>query len=183
MAFEPNTLRPRRATRNFDVLKGGIVNPNFFMKASTSGVAGQALKYDTTENTVDIAAARTSRYMLAGFLLQDVRDLSALNGYRNWTANSVANFGDAVGVVQGPTLVMTRTYVGSPVVGDLLEVDANGYLAVSTVALNATSASGLHVGIVEAVQDGELNPGTNIEPSQGGQTTPSNRNFIRVKLF
>lgn len=188
VGFAPNTLRPLRARRNFQVLFGGWTSPLFFMKASTSGVAGNALLYASTENTVDIATAKTTRYNGAGLLAQDVRDLSALNGYRALNS-SVANFGDAVGVVQGACLVMTRTYTGSPTLNTLMETDANGYLVAQTdVAGGGLSgiafalASGFYWGIVEAASDSDLNP--TIEPAQApSKSIPSNRNFIRVRIF
>ena len=188
VGFTPNTSRPNRARRNLEVLMGGWVSPNFFMRASTSGVAGQALVYFTTENQVDIATALTTRYNGAGLLVQDVRDLSNLNGYRV-PNSSVANFGDPVGVLQGPALVFTRTYAGTVARGDLLEVNSAGYLVARTV-VNGTGLSGIAFalgsgmfwGVVEAVSDGDINPSTH-ETDQGGRTLPSNRNFIRARLF
>lgn len=185
--FSPNLSRPNRARRNLEVLQGGWVSPEFFMKASTSGVAGQALIYHTTEGQVDIATALTNRFVGAGLLVQDVRDLSALNNYRN-PSSSVANFGDPIGVLQGEATVLTRTYAGAIAVKDLLEVDSNGYLVAQTVTdgtgLSGVAfayASGLFWGVVEAVSSADLAP--TVETAQGGRTLPSNRNFIRVRKF
>ena len=162
----------------------------FYMRASTSGVGGQAMLYHTLEGSVTPATALSNRYEAAGLLLQDVRDLSNLNGYRN-PSSSVANFGDPVGVLQGPATVLTRTYAVTIARGDLLEVDSAGYLVALTVTVGTglsgiafAHASGLFWGIAEVVSDLDINPGANgIEPEQGGRTLPSIRNFIRVRLF
>ena len=185
-AFTPNTLRPRRASRNFQVLQGGVVNPFMSMRASTSGVAGQLLRYHTVEGQVDVVVTAQTIYQeTAGWLVQDVRDLSALNGYR--VPNStIANFGDPVAVVNGPFLAVTRTYataVTSLVAGDYLENDANAYLvetALTGSGLRNALTSGVILARVDRVSTNDLNP--SIEPVQPGQTTPSNRDFIAVRV-
>ena len=188
MALPLNTLRPIRPSRNFVVVsQNAMINSQFFMKASTSGVAGMFMKYDTGENFLDVVTtAQISRWNGAGFLLNDVRDLSALAGRRNWTYDSVENFGGPVSVVQGPAVAMTRTYTGSPTLGQFLENGTTGYLAATSLTgsgLANALTSGMILAVVEAASDSQLNPDARIEGTQTGQLTPSNRNFIRIRIL
>lgn len=187
MAFTPYTNRPIRPSPNFMVLYGGVLNSTFFMTASQSGVAGSAMVYTTTDYQVDVASvAQTPKKNLAGFLLSEVRDLSAQQGRRNWTYSNIQNFSDNVTLVQGEFVAKTRTYTGTPTVGQYLENDANGYLAATSLTgsgLSNALMSGVILAVVEAGSDGQLNPDTGVETAQGGQTTPSNQNYIQIRVF
>jgi len=188
VGFNPNTLRPKRGRRNFIVQFGGYRNPFYTMRASTSGVAGQALIYHTVEGQVDVVAtAQAFKQELAGFLEEDVRDLSALAGYRN-ISSTVADYQDAVPVVQGPFVALTRTYTGTVARGDYVETTATGYIASTALTgsgLRNAIASGMIIGVIEAVSVADQNPEGNLgaEPSQSDRTVPSNRDFIRVRFI
>jgi len=143
------------------------------MASSTTGVAGQAVEYGSTEDTVTLAGASTHRHQLAGFLMQNVKDLDAgpVKGYRNLN-NSEADLGDSVGVLQGAAVAFTKTYKGSPAAKDLLSTDAEGYLIVNS----ATSGTEI-VAIVEAITSSAT---PSIEPTQTS-TTPTD--YIRIRIL
>jgi hypothetical protein len=147
MGTPTNTNFARRYARSFDVVNPqAFVSPFFFMAASTTGVAGQVVKYGSTEDTVTQATLGDTRFQIAGFLMQDVKDLDAgpVKGYRN-LQNTVANLGDPVGVLQGSAIAFTKAYNGTPAAKDVLVADTNGYLAVG-------SGSGVNIlAIVEAI--------------------------------
>ena len=186
VGFNPNTQRPIRARRNFNVLAGGYRNPLYTMRASTSGVAGQALIYHTVEGQVDICVtAQTLKQELAGWLLDDVQDLSALNGYRN-ISDTTANFGDNTGIQQGAFVALTRTYTGTVARGNYVETTATGYIAATALTgsgLRNAVTSGVIVGGIEAVSTNDLNPTQGVEPTQSDRTLPSNQNYIRVRYL
>ena len=186
VGFNPNTLRPIRARRNFNVLFGGYRNPYYTMRASTSGVAGQALIYHSVEGQVDVCAtAQTINTELAGWLLDDVQDLAQLNGYRN-TSDTTANFGDNTGIQQGMFVALTRTWNGTIVRGDYLETNATGYLRATSLTgsgLRNALTSGMIVAVCEAVSVNDLNPTQGVEPAQSDRTLPSNQNYIRVRFL
>ncbi len=177
MAYEPYQNNVRRYARTFDVVDpNAFIAPFFFMKAATTGVAGDAVIYATSspEDTVDIATSGALKYQLAGWLMQDVKDLDAgpLKGWRN-PNNSVEHLGGNVGVYQGGGTVYTKRYNGSPAYRDRLCVnDSTGKFTVFTALM-----AGDVLGVVEAVA-GAATP--TVEPSQfGGTAAPD---FIRVRL-
>jgi hypothetical protein len=167
---------PQRYARSFDVADVNFVgSPFFFMKANTTGVAGQLLKYETTEDTVSIATSGIKAYQVAGFLMQDVKDLDggAVKGYRNLN-NTVANLGDNVTVAQGKFIAFTKAYTGTVAAGDRLQVSkaGDGYLE----AYSATNTGDV-VAVAEAVSS-SVTP--TIEPQQ--LASASGKDFIRIRV-
>ncbi len=168
-----NTNFARRYARSFDVVNPqAFVSPFFYMASATTGSAGQVVKYGSTEDTVAIAGTGETKFAVAGFLMQDVKDLDAgpVRGWRNLN-NTVANLGDPVGVLQGFGVAFTRIYSGSMAVGTKLGSNSVGYLA-------STNDSGVQVlAVVEAVTS-SLTPSGN-EPSQTGSSVTD---YIRIRI-
>lgn len=175
--FNPYLQNVQRYARTFQVLNPDhFVNPFFYMAANTTGVAGQVVKYGAAEGSVEIAASGTQNYQVAGFLMQDVKDLDAgpVKGYRNLN-NTVANLGDPVGVLVGAgNICLTKCYLGSPAVGDRLAVAKNGNGYLETYAATQT---GSPIAIVEAVSTAAI---TSLEPTQfsSAGTAP-----IRIRTY
>lgn len=174
MGTPTNTNFARRYSRSFDVVTPqSFTSPFFFMAAATTGSAGQVVKYGATEDTVEIAGLNATRYQVAGFLQQDVKDLDAgpVKGYRNLN-NTVANLGDPVGVLQGFGVAFTKIYSGTPAVGQTLTSAANGYLLTGV-------ASGIDVlAVVEAVTS-SISPSN--EPAQ--TAAAAGNNYIRIRII
>lgn len=175
MAYEPYSQNIKRYARTFDVIDPvAFIAPFFFMKASTTGVAGDAVIYSTAEDTVDIATSGALKYQLAGYLMQDIKDLDAgpLKGWRN-PNNSVEHLGGNVGVYQGGGTVFTKRYNGTPAFKDRLCVNtSDGRLTVFTSLM-----AGDVLGTVESVA-GAATP--TVEPTQ--YTGTAGPDFIRVRL-
>jgi hypothetical protein len=168
---------PQRYARSFDVADVNFTaSPFFFMKANTTGVAGQVLQYDTTEDYVTTAQSGVKAYAVAGILMQDIKDLDggAVKGYRNLN-NTVDNLGANVLVAQGNFVGFTKTYVGTVALGNRLQVSAvtPGYLA----AYAATNTGDV-LGVVEAVSSSTT---PTIEPQQLASGSTGN-DFIRVRF-
>lgn len=166
---------PQRYARSFDVINVNFVgSPFFFMHAATTGVAGMVMAYDTVEDYVNVATSGTTNYSVAGFLMQDVKDLDsgAVKGYRNLN-NTVANLGDNVTIAQGNFAAFTKTYNGSPAFGNQLQVSTTrpGYLEAY-----AASNTGSVIAIVEAINSPQS---PTIEPPQLA-TTVTGPQFIRI---
>lgn len=176
MGYEPYQQNVQRYARTFDSLNpNAFVSPFFFMAAATTGVAGDVVKY-STEDTVAIATSGTLNYQVAGFLMQDVKDLDAgsVKGYRN-PNKSVANLGDSVGVLQGGGPAMTKRYVGTPAVGNRLAVDK---LNSGKLEVYASTQTGDPIAIVEAVTSSAT---PTVEPTQfTGTAAPD---FIRIRIY
>jgi len=180
MGYEPYIQNISRYSRTFDPLgPNKFTAPFFFMAAATTGVAGDLVSYSATiENTVSQAASGVALTSLAGFLMQDVKNLDAgaLKGWRN-PNNSVVNLGDNVGVYQDNGPILTKRYVSA---GATLGVtltsaaDGNGRLQ----ATSATTNTGAAVGVIEAVTSTAT---PTIEPSQYG--TAAAPDFIRVRIY
>lgn len=174
MSFNPNTFSPSRYARTFNALDpNAFVSPFFFMAAATTGVAGQVVAYDLTgdEETVTIADGIVGPSGVAGFLVQDVKDLDAgaVRGWRNLN-NSTANLGDNVGVLQSNGVVETTSYNGTPVRGDVVALGPNGLLT--------TDHSTDPIGRVEATVDSV--PASR-EPAQ--TSTAGGNSLIRVRVY
>ena len=173
--FNPYLQNVQRYSRTFQVLNPNhFISPFFFMAAATTGVAGQVVKYGTVESSVTTAGSGVKNYQVAGFLMQDVKDLDAgpIKGYRNLN-NTVANLGDQVGVLVGPgNAALTKAYNGTPAVGDRLCVGANGYLE-TWVAAN----TGDPIAVVEASGDAAT---TSLEPTQ---FTAAGTSYIRIRTY
>jgi hypothetical protein len=174
MATPTNVNFAKRYSRSFDVVNPqAFTSPFFFMAASTSGSAGQVVMYDTTEDTVKIATSGLDKFQVAGFLMQDVKDLDAgpVKGYRNLN-NTTANMGDPVGVHQGYGVAFTKIYAGSPALKDKLGVNGNGYL----YSTSGNVAQSDILAVVEAVAS-SLTPSN--EPSQTGASATD---YIRIRI-
>ncbi len=178
MGYEPNLQNVQRYGRTFNVrTPNHFIAPFFFMAAATTGVAGHVLKYAATEDTVQIATSGLLKHQLAGFLMQDVKDLDAgaVKGYRNLN-NTVENLGGNVGVAQGQFTADTKQYIGTPAVGDRLQVasDNSGNLAVYNALV-----TGDPIAIVEATVSSAT---VSIEPQQFAAASTGNA-FIRIKTY
>ncbi len=176
MPFNPNLQIPQRYGRTFQTLAlNPKVSPYFFMAAATTGVAGDVVKYHSSlEDTVDIAASGVTREEIAGFLLQDVKDLDAgaIKGWRNLN-NTIANLGDNVGVLQDNIVAETKRYIGSPAYKAVLGVGAAGQLRVFNSGDN-----GDPIAVVEAVTSSVP---TGTEPQQ--LASSSGKEFIRIRIY
>ena len=161
--FNPYLQNVQRYARTFQVLNPNhFVNPFFYMGALQTGLAGEVVKYGTVEGSVEKATSGVLGYQVAGFLMQDVKDLDAgpVKGYRNLN-NTVANVGDPVGVLVGAgNICLTKCYTGSPAVGTRLQVSktVGGFLE----AYSATNTGDV-VAVVEAVSTAAI---TSLEPTQ-----------------
>ena len=178
MGFEPYVQNISRYSRTFDpIMPNAFVSPFYFMAANTTGVQGDALQYSSTiEDTVQIATSGIASYQIAGFLMQDVKqlDTGSLKGWRN-PNNSIVNVGDNVGILQTNGPAMTKRYSGTPTLLNQLTVDpsASGKLIVYTGSNNTTG----QIAIVEAVSSSAT---PTVEPSQyGGTAAPD---FIRIRI-
>lgn len=174
-----NSINPTRYGRTFQVLSlNPNISPFYYMAAATTGVAGDVLKYtgSANEETVSQATSGALRHELAGFLLQDVKDLDAgaVRGYRNLN-NTVANLGDNVGVLQDNVLAETKRYTGTVAVGDRLTVHKEGILRKYGVA---ALEGGDPIAVVEATVSSV--PQTT-EPAQ--LSSSSGNNFIRIRVY
>lgn len=175
MAFEPNLNNVVRYSRTFNVLDpNAAISPFYFMAAATTGVAGDVVKYDTQADTVAIAASGALSHEIAGFLMQDVKDLDGgvVKGYRNLN-NSVVNYGDNVGIWQGRGTAETKRYYGTaPAVGNRLCVGTAGQLRVYGGALEV----GDPIAVVEATVGSAT-----VEPQQ--LSTAGGNSFIRIRVY
>ncbi len=178
MGFEPNLNPVQRYSRTFNPLEPVFLSsPFFFMTAGVTGVAGDVLAYTATQDTVNLAASGALRHELAGFLMQDVKNLDAgpVKGYRNYQ-NSVENLGGNVGVMKSNVLAETTRVVGTPAIGTRLATakDGKGKLE----AYNAASNNGDPIAVVEA------NAGVNsasVEPQQFATATAPT--FFRIRIY
>lgn len=167
----------KRYSRTFEVSSTNkFESPFFVLAASTTGTAGQVVAYDTPEDVVKIAVSGSKNYQIAGFLLQDVKDLDGgnLKGYRNLN-NTVVNYGDSVGVFQGGGVAYTKVYQGSCTLGTRLTVssDGRGFLEPFTALVTADV-----IGVVEAVTSSKA---PSNEPQQF--SSASGNDWIRVRIF
>ncbi len=175
-----NSINPSRYGRSFNVLSQYInIAPFFFMASAQTGVAGDVLQYNgTNEESVTLAASGIVRHQIAGILLQDVKDLDAgaVRGWRNLN-NSVANLGDNVGVLQGPVpfLAETKRYTGSVTLFGRLQVAKAGQGQLE--AFSATN-TGDAIAVVEATVSSVPQ---STEPAQ--LSSSSGNNFIRIKVY
>ncbi len=178
MGFEPYVNIISRYSRTFQVMTpNAFIAPFYFMKAAVTGVAGQVLKYDTLEDTVTVAGSGVTRDQVAGFLMQDVKDLDAgpVKGYRN-LQQTVENLGGNIGVLQGSNNVcLTKAYTGSPALSNKLTVASNGYLRVYG---SAALETGDPIAIVEATVSSTT---PTIEPQQ--LTASNSPDWIRVRTY
>jgi len=173
MYTNPNTFVPSRYSRSFNVLgQNPRISPLFSMAAATTGVAGDVLAYNT-EDTVVPASSGALRYQVAGFSMQDVKNLDsgAVRGWRNLN-NTVANLGDFIGVLQSNELAETKRYTGTPADFANLCVDSVGMLRTKT-ALD----TGDYFAVVESTVS-SIPQAT--EPSQFGTSAT---NYIRIKIL
>lgn len=168
----------QRYSRTFNVADPNVVNKSFyFMAASTTGVAGDVVQYDTAEDTIAIATSGSRRDQVAGFLMQDVKDLDAgaVKGYRNMN-NSVEHLGGNVSVLQDNTIAFTKRYLGTPAVGDRLMLDELDSGKLMTFDANN---DGFELARVEATTSADT---PNVEPTQlssGGLA----EDWIRIRIF
>ncbi len=180
MPFNPNLNNVKRYARTFSVLNPEhFVAPFYFMVANTTGVAGHVLQYTAgQEDTVSIATSGALRHTIAGFLMQDVKDLDAgpIKGYRQFN-NTVEQLGGNVGVLQGSNNVcLTKQYVGSPAYRDRLAVATDNSGNLQTYAATQT---GDPIAVVEAVASAvapTIEP-TQLNPSQAGNA------YIRIRTY
>ena len=178
MGYQPYLQNVTRYGRTFQVVNPNhFVTPFYFMAASTTGVAGHVVKYDTQEDTIAIATSGSKAYEVAGFLMQDIKDLDAgpVKGYRNLN-KTVENLGGNVGVLQGPgNVCFTKQYNGSPALGNRLTVagDNSGNLAVYSTLMTSDP-----IAVVEATVS-SVQP--SIEPQQ--YSTTGGKNFIRIRTY
>ncbi len=176
MPYNPNTFIPTRYGRTFQVLnQNPRISPMYFMAAATTGCAGDVLAYGV-EDTVAPAVSGALRHQIAGFLLQDVKDLDAgaVRGWRNLN-NTVANLGDNIGILQSNELCETKRYTGSPAVKDRLCVDSVGQL-------RTYGSSSLETGDPIAVVESTVSSvPVATEPQQ--KSTSGGPNFIRIKVY
>lgn len=177
MGFQPNTSYPTRYARTFNWLDpNAFVSPYFFMTASTTGVAGDLVEYNTAVevDTIKIATSGALRSAIAGFLTQDVKDLDggAVRGWRNLN-NSVANLSDNVGVLQSNGLIETTRVEGTLSRGNTVQASAN-----SNGRLQAVDSltAGTVLGVVEAAS---VRASSN-EPAQGSATADS---LVRIRIY
>lgn len=178
MGYEPYLNNVKRYSRTFNVrTPNHFVSPFFFMTANTTGVAGHVLRYSSTgEDTVIIATSGTKNYQVAGFLMQDVKDLDAgaIKGYRNLN-NTVENLGGNVGVAQGYFVADTKQYNGAPGLGDRLAVAKDNSGNLETYAATQT---GDPIAVVESL----VSPNqVSLEPTQF--STAGGNVFIRIKTY
>lgn len=178
MPYVPNTFSPSRKFRTFQTLSPtNTISPFYFMIAATTGVAGHALKYSTTDETVvQIATSGLLTYQFAGFLTQDVKDLDGqgVRGYRNLNSFT-ANLGDSVGVAQSNGLYETAQYNGTPTLGQRLCVnDSTGNLTVYSALM-----TGDPLAVVEATVGSVP---TRLEPQQFSSANTGN-NLIRIRVY
>lgn len=176
MAYQPYSQSIKRYARTFDVVDpNAFIAPFFFMAAATTGVAGDTVAYSSTqEDTVTTVTSGALKYQIAGWLMQDIKDLDAgpLKGWRN-PNNSVEHLGGNVGVFQGGGSVFTKRYNGTPAFGNRLVVNDNsGNLSVFTALM-----TGDVLGVVEAAASSAT---PTIEPQQ--YTAGIGPDFIRVRL-
>lgn len=177
MGYEPYLQNVARYSRTFNVrTPNHFIAPFFFMAANTTGVAGHVLKYSTTEDTVQIATSGTLRHQVAGFLMQDVKDLDAgaVKGYRNLN-NTVEHLGGNVGVAQGNFTADTKQYNGTPAVGDRLAVAKDNSGNVETYASTQTGDA---IAVVEATVSSAQ---VSLEPQQFSST--GGNAFIRIRTY
>lgn len=178
MGYEPYSQNVSRYGRTFDALDpNAFIAPFFFMKANTTGVAGDLVQYETTEDTVGPAVSGILLYNVAGFLMQDVKDLDAgaVRGWRN-PNNSVEHLGGSVGVLQSNGPAMTKRYVGTPAIGTRLTSAKDGRGKLETY--HATQNTGDAVAVVEAVVSSDT---PTVEPAQfTGTAAPD---FIRIRIY
>lgn len=176
MAYQPYQQNIHRYARTFDVVDpNAFIVPFFFMAAATTGVAGDVIAYSTTvEDTVTTVSSGALKYQIAGFLMQDIKDLDAgpLKGWRN-PNNSVEHLGGNVGIWQGGGVAFTKRYVGTPAFGNRLCVNtSDGNLSVFTALM-----AGDVLGVVEATTSSAT---PTIEPQQ--YTAGIGPDFIRVRI-
>lgn len=180
MPFNPNLNNVKRYSRTFLIENPNhFVSPFYFMVAATTGVAGHVVKYTAgKEDTVSLATSGTLAYQVAGFLMQDVKDLDAgaIKGYRQFN-NTVENLGGNVGVLQGPgNVCLTRQYNGSPAYLDRLAVAKDNSGNLETYASTQT---GDPIAIVESVASAAQ---PTIEPTQFA--TGGNGNaYLRIRTY
>ncbi len=181
MGFEPYLNNVRRYGRTFQVLNPDhFVSPFYFMVAATTGVAGHVVQYHATqEDTVQLAVSGILKHQVAGFLLQDVKDLDAgpVKGYRNKN-NTVENLGGNVGVMplQPGSVCYTKQYTGTMTLGIRLTSakNAGGNLE----AYSATVNTGDPLAVVEAVTGSAQ---VSLEPQQ--LSAASGNAFIRIRVL
>lgn len=178
MGFEPYVNNISRYSRTFDTLDpNAFIAPFFFMAASTTGVAGDVVIYKTTgEDTLAPAASGALVHQIAGFLMQDVKDLDAgpVKGWRN-PNNSVENLGGNVGVLQSNGPAVTKRYLGSPAYRDRLCVgQSEGQLRTYGGSLE----TGDPLAIVESLTS-HVTP--SIEPTQ--YSTSGGNAWIRIRIY
>lgn len=177
MGYEPYVNTPSRYARTFQAISPVHNLGNFFMAANTTGVAGDLVKYSTADDEITVATSGISAYQVAGFLMQDVKDLDAgaVKGYRN-PYNTVEHLGGSVGVLQTNSIALTKRYVGTPTVGTRLTSAKllNGQLE----TYSATANTGDPVAVVEAVTSSDT---PSVEPAQfTGTAAPD---FIRIRIY
>lgn len=177
MGYEPYVNTPSRYARTFQSLNPAAFIGNFFMLANTTGVAGDLMKY-SSEDTVTLTTSGVAAYQIAGFLMQDVKDLDAgsVKGYRS-PFNTVEHLGGSVGILQQNGPALTKRYVGSPAVGARLQAAP---LAGDTgkLATYAALNTGDPIAVVEAVTSSDT---PTVEPAQfSGTAAPD---FIRIRIY
>lgn len=176
MAFEPYLQNIQRYSRTFNpITPNAFVSPFYFMAAATTGVCGDVVSY-STEDTITIATSGALRHQIAGFLMQDVKDLDAgpVKGYRNYN-NTVEHLGGNVGVLQSNGVAETKRYAGSPAVGARLCVAVGGHLRTYG---SSTLETGDPLAVVEATV-GSATP--TIEPQQF--STAGGPDWIRIRIY
>lgn len=180
MPFNPEINNVTRYARTFIVRNPNhFVAPFYFMVANTTGVAGHVLQYTAgAEDTVSIAQSGALRENIAGFLMQDVKDLDAgpIKGYRQFN-NTVEDLGGNVGVLQGSNNVcLTKQYNGSPAYRAKLAVAKDNSGNLETYAATQTGDA---IAVVEAVA-GAAAP--TIEPTQLSPSNAGNA-YIRIRTY
>lgn len=180
MPFNPDINNVKRYSRTFSVLNPNhFVAPFYFMVSATTGVAGHVLKYTAgAEDTVSIATSGSLRNEIAGFLMQDVKDLDAgpIKGYRQFN-NTVEDLGGNVGVLQGTNNVcLTRQYNGSPAYRDRLAVAKDNSGNLETYASTQTGDA---IALVEAVASASQPTGEPTQFATGGNGNA----YIRIRTY
>lgn len=178
MGFEPYLQNVQRYSRTFNVrTPNTFISPFFFMQGTQTGVAGHVVKYGTAgEDSITLATSGAKVSDIAGFLMQDVKDLDAgaVKGYRNLN-NTVENLGGNVGVAQGSFVADTKQYNGTPAFKDKLAVAKDNSGNLETYAATQTGDA---IAVVEATVGSAQ---VSLEPTQF--STAGGNTFIRIRTY